>query len=84
MQKPWENKQRYSTRTGRGGKKGNQNGKFVACLGSFAPPTFITTEEFGNRVHGMCPECGKWCVLRDRNIPRHKELPRVVQDWQVH
>ena len=63
---------------------GNANGKFVACLGSFQPPSFIQTEELGNRVHGMCATCGKWCVLRDRNLPRHKELSHTVQDWQVH
>lgn len=82
MRKPYENAQRYSTRTGSGGKKGNQNGKFVACLGSFERPAMIQTTE--TRTRGTCSVCGKWCVLRDANIPRHKELAHVVQDWQVH
>lgn len=82
MKAPWENKRRYSTRTGRGATKGNTNGKFVACLGSFEQPAMIQTTE--NRTRGSCPVCGKWCVLRDAYVPRHKELSHVVQDWQVH
>ena len=79
MKKPWENRDRLTDgrRT-----RSPQNGKFVACLGSFEQPAMIQTTE--DRTKGSCPVCGKWCVLRDAYIPRHKEMSHVVQGWEVH
>jgi hypothetical protein len=74
LRKPHENKPKIKT--------GPKNGIYKACEGSYREARGRHYHPDG-RIEGECWHCGKWCTMRDGLMPRHKELDRVVQGWDM-